>query len=137
MRKLIDSNILVYALNSDSGYHSRAVDVLNESNPIFALQNLIETYRVITSHDVEKPMSAQNAWDRINQIISVSDVIYPNQHTYEILNGLTVKYSITSYQVYDAMLVACMLQSGVKAIVTNNPRDFQKYEEIKVIPLVK
>lgn len=137
MRKLVDTNIIVYALDEESEFHTLAVDVLSYPKNVVALQNLTETYRVITSKvQFNNPFSAIEAWEKLYIIAENLNVIYPDEKTFEILGKLAAKYGTTSYQTYDAMLVACMIREGVKCVVTNNPKDFQKYEEIRVQSLV-
>jgi len=136
MKILFDSNILIYALNKGSNYHKQAIKLFS-SNPDICIteQNIIETYRMITSaHQFGKTVyTPTKAWNQLSVITNNLQVFYKTPQTLEILKELSLQYKIDSYQVYDAILVAIMIENGIKEIYTNNDKDFRRYKEIKVV----
>jgi len=64
---LIDSNILIYAINEDSEYHSHSrkiIDLVNngEIQACISLQNILETFAVMTdSRRIENPLPPNEA----------------------------------------------------------------------------
>ncbi len=53
------------------------------------------------------------------------------------LKQLVSKYSLVGKKIHDANLVASMLAFGIETILTNNPADFQLFDDlIEIEPLV-
>ncbi|PIR43752.1 hypothetical protein COV24_01190 [candidate division WWE3 bacterium CG10_big_fil_rev_8_21_14_0_10_32_10] len=135
MKSLIDSNIIIYSLVPKSPYFKASRLLLkNEDELYVSIQNLIETFRVITSlKELSVPYTAFEAWLLINQFITHINLLVPREDTLLILQNLCYKYSIKSYQIYDTFLVSVMMDYGIDRIYTNNDKDFKKFSEIKVI----
>ena len=132
--KLIDSNILVYTFNSESIFHKKALSLVNDDNLCITIQNLLETFRVITSStQFEKPINEKLAWEQLTLIRNSFDILTTRLSTLEMLYTLINKYKVRSYGIYNANLVAHMIDYGVSTIYTNNPKDFLKFKEIEVI----
>jgi len=90
---LIDTNILVYAYNTDSFFHDKAFEVLQNAldgslNCAIADKNLYEFYAIITDQRrVEKPVSIKEAYNTINLILdSKIRLLFPTSST--ILSSL-------------------------------------------------
>lgn len=132
---LIDTNILIYAINADSSKHKIAKNFLEEykTDLEVAHQNILEALRVLTYSKFFKIMSVKEAMDAILSITSVCKLINPTFQTIYIALELIEKYHIQSDQVFDAYLAATALSNGVRVIATDNVKDFKKFKEIKVI----
>lgn len=136
MKILIDSNILIYSLLKKSPYFETSRDILKKTESLFiSSQNLIETYRVITSKQfqVEDVFTPNEANEILDIFSNNMNLVYPRRETLMILKNLFSKYEISSYDVYDANLVATMIDFGINYIYTNNDSDFKKYKEINVV----
>ncbi|OGC51752.1 hypothetical protein A2982_00515 [candidate division WWE3 bacterium RIFCSPLOWO2_01_FULL_39_13] len=134
MKTLLDSNILIYSLNEDSELHDRSIEYLRKHDSYITLQNVSETYRSITSEKLfSNPFSPRNAIKAIDQIIKILPVLYPSEETYQILKKLIAKYKIKSYAVFDALIVAMMIEYNVDQIATNNDSHFRKYKEVSTL----
>ena len=136
---LLDTNILVYAVNEDSKFHKAASGihskVLDGSiRACISVQNLIEFYSIITSSRVQKPLPAQIAFDEIDKYIADQRIkkIQFNGDALVVLRELVIKYNVTAQNIYDLKIVATMLVNNIGEIITANERDFKKFSEIKV-----
>lgn len=126
---LIDSNILIYAINSRSPKHKRAQNFLQDkTNPKFfvAQQNILEALRVLTHPRFEKPMPSARAIEAIDSIIKSCNIIGPDYKTHLVTFELIKKYNLSSDLIFDAFLVATAFGNGVKEIATDNEKDFKK-----------
>lgn len=132
---LVDSNILIYAINRRSSKHTSAQNFLqnNKDNLEVAHQNILESLRVLTHPKFPFPMKIQDALKAINNIIKTCRVIYPEDKTYHITLLLIKENKPVSDQIFDAYLVATALSNGISTIATDNVRDFKKFKEIKII----
>ena len=136
---LLDTNILVYAVNKDSEFHKIASEIHSKViagsiQVCLSLQNLIEFYSIITSNRVQNPLSATIAFDEIDKYISDQRIkkIQFNGDALVTLKELAIKYDITAQNIYDLKIVATMLVNNVEEIITANEKDFSKFCEIKV-----
>ncbi len=131
---LIDTNILVYAINSDSSKHKTAKEFLKEfqTDLEVAHQNILESLRVLTHPKFAQVMSVSNAMDAVLSITSPCRLISPNYQTVYIVLELIKKYHLKSDIVFDAYLAATALSNGVDTIATDNVKDFKKFKEIKI-----
>jgi len=132
---LVDSNILVYAINKTSPKTNKAENFLRSFAGGFVLahQNILESLRVLTHPKFPKPMKLKSAIAEIQKIADAGRIISPDYRTYHIAAELIKNYSLKSDQIFDAYLVATALTNDVYKIATDNERDFLKIEEIKVI----
>ena len=131
---LVDSNILVYSINTASPKHKTAQEFLLEeaSRLYFAQQNFFETLRILTHPKFPNPMSASSAIIAISQITNALKIISPNHETYYIAIELIRKYVIKSDKVFDAYLVATMFSNRIHTIATDNEKDFRVFQGVKV-----
>lgn len=132
---LIDTNILVYAINADSSKHKIAKAFLKEFETSLevAHQNILESLRVLTHPKFAQVMSARNATDAILSITSACRLFSPNYQTIYLALEMIKKYKLSSNQVFDVYLAATALSNGVNTIVTDNVADFSKITEVKVM----
>lgn len=136
-QKLIDSNVLIYALNAASSKHTVALGYLEKYVGSYTLahQNVLETWRVLSHPSYIKAFGGKgNLGQQIGQLISAADeMIFPNELTLQLFEKLTQRPEVSGNHVFDAYLVATMLTNGVDEMVTDNERDMTKFPEIRVV----
>ncbi len=127
---LIDSNILVYAINSSSPKHKLAKNFLEENSNdlVVAHQNIFETLRVLTHPKFPSPMSPNNALAAVNGIINVCRIISPDYKTHNIALEMIKKYTLSADLVFDAYLAATAISNNIYVIATDNVKDFKKFD---------
>ena len=138
---LIDTNILVYANNKDSEFHSVCRSIVEkairgEIKAVIAIQNLIELYAIITDkRRVEFPLSPAKAKELIEFYNAINNIriIAPVVKTIDTVAGLIGKHSPKAQSVFDYFLIATMLDNGVHGIYTANSQHFKHFDSIKVI----
>ncbi len=139
---LFDSNVLVYAHNEDSFFHSQAIKLITKvaKGEIFGsltYQNLLEFYSIITDkRRLTSPITPKLASELVNQYLSSPfEIVYPNLNTSKIMVELLRKNQFKDGQVFDCFLIATMLSSNISQIVTANVKDFKKFDSISVLDL--
>src|SRR3989338_1764232 len=132
---LVDSNILVYAINIDSSKYLRAKKFLEQNiqNLQVAHQNILETLRVLTHKKFEHPIKIKDAIGAIEGIVKGCTVISPDHRTHTFTLQLIEKYNISSNGIFDAYLIATALCNDINIIATDNVKDLGKFEGIKII----
>lgn len=137
---LLDTNILVYAANTNSEFCLTASKIREKAisgkiEGCVCLQNLLEFYSVITSSKrVEHPLPPEIASEEIRKYLEADKLIklHFSMAAIQILEILIKKYRVVAQDVYDLKIVATMLVNKVTDIVTFDGGDFSKYDEIKV-----
>jgi len=138
---LLDSNILVYANNEDSPFHSpckRLVeDAIDGRFPAYiAHQNLLELYAVVTDkRRVDNPLTPECASGLISFYLASKNIsiLYPSPATFCILGELIADHAPLSHGIFDLVLVALMIENDIKTIHTANTRHFASFKEITAV----
>jgi len=132
---LVDSNILVYAINRRSSKYTTAQNFLqtNIGNLEVAHQNIFETLRVLTHPKFPSPMKIQDALRAIRNILKACRVIFPDEKTHYATFMLIKNNKLVSDQIFDAYLAATALSNGIDTISTDNTRDFKKFKEVTLL----
>jgi len=137
----IDTNILVYAIDSESPFHLKAIDFVNsavrgELKMGISPQVIGELYATITNpKKASHPLSPNEAIDVIRPIWEAGNIlrIFPEQETIDLTLSLVKRYRLKSLDFFDAQIVATMLDNRVTTIYTVNEHDFAVFEEIKAV----
>ena len=132
---LIDSNILIYAINHSSPKHKKAQEFLQNSvgHMTVAHQNIFESLKVLTHKKFPTPMSSDDAIRAVTAISEICNVIAADQGAHHIAIALMKKHKLKGDKIFDAYLAATALSVGINTIVTDNVKDFLDFEEIEVI----
>jgi predicted nucleic acid-binding protein len=133
--KLIDTNILVYAYDTSEGTkHEVSKDLLRRiwqgGGGIVSLQNLMEFFIVITQK-VENPIDVLEAKTIVEDFLKSDNwlIIDRDLDTFLSAIDLVNKYDI---HLWDAVIVACMMENEITEIMTENKKDFEKIPDISV-----
>lgn len=133
--KLIDTNILVYAIDtSERQKHEVSKNILKqiwiEGGGVVCLQNLMEFFVVITKK-VENPVDLGKAKTIVEDFMKSDNwkIIDRDEDTFSNAMSLVSKHNI---HLWDAIIAACMKENDITEIVTENEKDFVKIEDIKV-----
>ncbi len=137
----IDTNILVYALDTESPFHLKAIDFVNgtargELEIGISPQVVGELYATITNpRKASHPLLPNEAIDAITPIWEAENTqrIFPGQETLELTLDLVKRYQLKSLDFFDAQIVATMLDNGISTIYTVNENDFAIFKEIKAV----
>lgn len=137
---LLDTNLLVYARNSDVPFHGKAVEIRNNAvngilEAAIALQSLSEFIAIVTSsRRVENPLTSENASLEVQNYLNCHQLVKLGitEQTMKVLVDLVKKYKVQSQSIFDAQIVAIMIENGIKEIWTANDKDFLKFREVSV-----
>ncbi len=143
---LLDSNILVHAHAANSTFHGLARQVRDQAvDGVFPAclspQVLCEFFSVITDDRLVRPvLSPTQAKKELRAYWNAGSFrrIVPKETTLSRLTEMLDRYDLKRRDIFDAFLVATMLDNDVRTIYTQNVKDFQIYPELLVInPFVR
>lgn len=141
---LFDTNILVYNQDQDSAQYNKASEwhkkaLTGTINAVIATQNILEFAAVMKNpQKIGRPLTQKQIVTEIEnyQRSGAFSFIYPNEKTLFFFKNLLRKISLKNpRQAFDVFLVGTMLSNGVKRILTNNPKDFRDFSQIRIISL--
>ncbi|MGH2566630.1 MAG: type II toxin-antitoxin system VapC family toxin [Ginsengibacter sp.] len=126
---LVDTNILVYAINKDSSKSKLARSFLQKTKVGLEVshQNIFEAYRVLTHRKFSNPMKIKAAQEEILEAIKNCRIIVPDKMTHHLAFALIEKNDLTGNKVFDAYLAAVAISNEVTQIATDNEKDFKKF----------
>lgn len=140
-RALVDANILVYALFSESEHYAAARSLFEraqreEISLCLAPQILIEFYAVVTDSRrvtaARKPEEALAAIEKYLELPGMTVLPVPSDVVARWIE-LVRRRPVTRGKVFDHQLVATMLGNGVRRLYTYNGSHFEGFEELEVL----
>jgi len=133
----LDTNILVYATDEAFPLHRQARRLRDraarDEEAVLCYPVLLEFFAVVTDpRRVENPLAPGEAWEEVERYLGAFQVLYPRPRTLRLLGELVRQYEITRQGIFDALVVALMLDHGVEELYTANETDFRQFEEIEL-----
>ncbi len=133
-----DTSILVYAYD-ESEKNKREVckklveDIFKgERTGIVSNQVLAELFNVLTRH-MHSPISKDDAGQIINEFANSQKWKKINYTTGTIRAAIATSKIINSQSIWDPLIAETMKENGIIELVTENEKDFNKIQGIKVI----
>ena len=127
---LLDTNVLVYALNVDSPQHPECLAVIQHCATgampgVLLPQVVMECYAVITSRRrFAHPTNPEDAWGIMRSLSGAIPVKPVPESLLDDLDPLLTRHPLRGQDVFDLALVAQMRSHGIRTICTYNVRDF-------------
>jgi toxin-antitoxin system PIN domain toxin len=135
----IDTNVLLYASDASSRFHSKALDLLDGlargPDLFYVFWPVLMGYLRIATHPAifTRPLSIEDATGNVEQLLAL-----PHARTageiedfWNVYQSVTTEVKVRGNLVPDAHIVALMRQSGVSTIWTHD-RDFRKFDGVGV-----
>jgi|WetSurMetagenome_2_1015567.scaffolds.fasta_scaffold527716_1 uncharacterized protein len=125
---LLDTNVLVYAMNKDAPNHDACRALLDralaqEIQVCVAPQVLFEYFAVVTSpRQMTIPLSAADAASDIECLRRAFPVVCPGKRVIDLTLETARALGQSGRHVFDIVLAATMLENGIKAIFTFDDR---------------
>jgi toxin-antitoxin system PIN domain toxin len=135
--KLLDANILLYAVNRDSAHHAmvkRWLDLTMASEETIALPWVVVLafLRIATNpRALPKPLTTARALDYIDTLFAHPNVVplAPGDDHWRTLRGLLEKLGAPSNLTTDAHLAALAIEHG--AVLCSTDGDFSRFKSLQ------
>ncbi|MBI2927002.1 MAG: PIN domain-containing protein [Verrucomicrobia bacterium] len=143
-RLFVDTNILVYATDADSPWHSAAENELEawrrQGTEMHISVQVLREYLAVTTRQAagQPPPPDFNAILENLGVFRTSFQVSEDTRAVSVqLGELMRQFSVQGRQVHDAKIVATMQVQGLSDLLTHNTGDFTRYSAlITVHPLV-
>jgi predicted nucleic acid-binding protein len=136
---LVDTNVLIYALDADAAQHASSRALLEAgragSVTLYVTSQIIcEFYSVVTNpRRVAKPCSSTAALAAISSLLGFLHVLPVPAQTVEELIRLVRRRPVTAGDIFDLQILATMNVNGIQRIYTFNTADFVGFPEIALL----
>lgn len=133
-RLLVDTNILIYAVDEDSKYHEQSLYLIQDSEyDLFLTSKNITEFFVALTRTPDIAISSRECLACLDSLLLYFNVIYPNQGSQEKLKYLINKYNPSGLWIHDLEIISIAMEYSIFSIATKNLEDFEKVEEIEII----
>ena len=131
---LVDTNILVYAIDEDSEFFTKSRSILRKTEcELCTTSKNFAEFLAVTTRGQNSPLSMDDALEVIEDYLSVLTVLFPNDQSFGAFRELLSKYQPTGLKVHDFEIISIALAHKVSQIATFNTKDFRRVEEIKLL----
>lgn len=138
---LLDTNVLIYALDPKSSFHQESRTLVesarNSSAALCVIPQIIgEFYSVVTDkRRVPQVRTPAEALDAIEQILTFPGItLLPTPvDLVERWTKLAREQTLTGHAIYDLQLVAAIQAYEVRVVYTYNRGDFERYSNIRTL----
>lgn len=133
---LVDTNILVYAIDEDSEFYSKSQKLLYDSD--YSLyttsKNLSEFLAVVTKGPVVS-LSIDDALAVLEDYINLFAILYSSETSFVIFKELLQKYKPSGLKIHDFEIASIGLAHKINQIATVNTKDFEDIDEVQLIKI--
>lgn len=135
--KIVDINLLIYAINKDAPHHSRAKkwleDSLSDDEPFgFAWIVILGFLRIVTNGRImPAPLTPEVAINLVNDWLqqSPSLIVVPTHQHWAIFKELIMPLGTAANLTSDAHLAALSIEHGARLYSTDN--DFSRFQTLR------
>jgi len=132
---IIDTNVLIYALDASSGFHQSAVNILRDSNyQLFIPSKVITEYFAVCSKLDIPTLDTIQFFRELSQNASI---LFPNPSSLSTFETLIQKYEPRGNRVFDLEIASVGIANQVLTIATANISDFQAINELNILEVEK
>jgi len=136
---IVDSNVLVYALDADAPQHAASRALLEAARDAVATlyvtsQIICEFYSIVTNaRRVAKPRSSADAMSAVTSLLAFLVVLPVPAAAVDGLLSLLHRHPVMGGDVFDLQIVATMKANSIDRIYTFNTEDFVAFSELSVL----
>jgi toxin-antitoxin system PIN domain toxin len=136
---LLDTNVLVYAINADAPKHETSHSLVETAvaggvAAVLVPQVLLEFLAVVTSaRRVSRPLDTRRAWEHVAALRSRLPVLDVKPAALTVFGELITSRRPAGRAIFDLFLAAQMRTYNVGVICTYNVADFATFPHLEVI----
>ncbi len=130
---LVNTDLLIYAIDEDSQFYERTRQLLYESgHELFTTSKNLSEFLAVVTRGNPPLLSVHQAVNLADEIEQNFTVLYPTPESSQVLRGLLRKYQATGSQIDDFTVVSIGLSSQVKLLGTFSEKYFRGIMEIQI-----
>jgi len=131
---LLDTNILVYAIDIASTFHHKSITFIDEfEGELYITAKNTSEFLTATNRGDEPMLSVKQALDEIEGFQKFASILFPDENSLTKFKGLLNRYHPKGKKIHDYEIAAIALSNGIIQLATFNGADFLKLDEVEVI----
>ena len=138
---VVDTNVLIYAADQDSEFHSRCRTLLEQwrrqSSPWYLTWSICYEFLRVSTHPkvFRKPWSLTSAWQFLDAVLAAStaSVLLAGDRHVEVLRETLAEFPhLRGNILHDASTAVLMREHGIQRIITRDS-DFHRFSFVRVV----
>jgi predicted nucleic acid-binding protein len=131
---LLDTNVLVYAIDKDSKYHLWSKNFFENEKFVLYItsKNVFEFLSVVTKSS-NIPLSLEEALLSIKIICSNCLILYPDYTSTQTCMDLILENNIKGLKVHDCEIASIAITNKIRRIATVNKNDFSCFSDLEIV----
>ncbi|MCF6269696.1 MAG: type II toxin-antitoxin system VapC family toxin [Melioribacteraceae bacterium] len=131
---LLDTNLLIYAIDEDSKYFDLVQELINDDTlKLFTTSKNLSEFLSVVTRIPKSSLSIEEAVLIIEEFQNTFTILYPTEESYSILIDLLNKHSPSGLKIHDYEIASIAISNKIKNVATFNKKDFESIEEIKLV----
>ncbi len=131
---LLDTNVLVYAIDSNSQFNIRSQAIFQKQDvELFTTSKNISEFLSVVTRGENSYFNIDDALNIVEDIASTMNIVFPNQYSFEIFQRLLKSYKPKGLKIHDIEIISIALAHNVNNIATFNVKDFSNINEISLV----
>ncbi|MFN3555767.1 MAG: type II toxin-antitoxin system VapC family toxin [Bacteroidales bacterium] len=128
---MLDTNILIYALDRSSAYHKESVKILEDPGlQLFITSKVVSEYFAVCSKlDLESSI----VFSFYKELRENTTMLFPYAESMVLFEKLIEKYKSKGNRVYDLEIASVVATYGLDYLASFNRVDFEKIDEVKLL----
>lgn len=123
---LVDTNILVYAIDEDSKFHTISKKLIQNNNyNLFTTSKNFSEFLVVLTRGIDVTVTTEEALIIFENLMAYFTILYPNEASIIKFKELLLKYKPKGLKIHDFEIISIALQNGIKKVATKNKDDFK------------
>lgn len=140
----VDTNVLLTATDESRPDHANAVRLLGDSARhglhLAASGQILREYLVVATRPIGANglgLAVQDAVTNVGELLRSIHVYAETADVARRLWELGSRHGLHGKRLHDANIVATMAVHGVRALITQNPRDFAPFDEVDLMTVAE
>ncbi len=130
---LLDTNLLIYAIDEESKYFTPAQTLLTNKNvDLFTTSKNITEFLTVITRLPEKSLNMDDALTVVDDYKTILHILYPSELSFSIFLNLLKKYRPVGLQIHDFEIISIGLAYQITQVATFNRKDFETVKEISI-----
>jgi len=131
---LVDTNVMIYAVDVDSQFHQFALNFLLYSDArLYTTSKNLTEFLVALTRSQNMDIDGAKALDVLDGLLPYMQIIYPSSESWGIFAELVRKYRPQGLWIHDIEIASIALANGITKIATKNVGDFSRIHEIEIV----
>ena len=133
---VVDTNVLVYAVDEDSQFFRSSRQFLENESIQFVTtsKNLVEILSVVTKKSGYN-LSPTVAIELLNQVSLKFIIIDPSRQSLNLLTQLFLDFKPNGLEIHDYEIVSIAKSAGINTITSFNRKDFAGVDRLDLYPI--